>query len=151
MLRVTARLFVALSLVLAVQMLSSPSNANMKRFAWQYRPLLVFAPALDDPKLARQHALLSGARGGLRERDMVLIVVAGESVRAAGGPAPRMSAAALRARYGVSPDRFEVLLIGKDTGVKRRSSTPLPFASLASQIDRMPMRRQEMRRQRATQ
>jgi hypothetical protein len=55
-------------------------------------------------------------------------------------------AAALRERFDVAPDRFAVLLVGKDTTVKRRSDQPVEMASLYQQIDRMPMRRAEMRR-----
>jgi hypothetical protein len=36
--------------------------------------------------------------------------------------------------------------VGKDTTVKRRGSAPVAMESLFEQIDRMPMRRREMRR-----
>ncbi|MEO0619125.1 MAG: DUF4174 domain-containing protein [Pseudomonadota bacterium] len=42
------------------------------------------------------------------------------------------------------------MLVGKDTSVKRRASEPVSVNVLAGQIDRMPMRRQEMQRKRKT-
>ena len=53
---------------------------------------------------------------------------------------------ALRTRYGVKPGQFRVLLIGKDGHVASGSSSPIRLHELTEQIDRMPMRRDEMRR-----
>ena len=40
---------------------------------------------------------------------------------------------------------FRVVLVGKDGGVKRVETQPLAPASLFGTVDKMPMRRQEMR------
>ncbi len=40
---------------------------------------------------------------------------------------------------------FQVLLIGKDGGIKMRSATPVAAEDILSLIDSMPMRQQEMR------
>ena len=42
---------------------------------------------------------------------------------------------------------FEILLIGKDGGVKLRSSSPLENSRIFGVIDQMPMRQAEMRNQ----
>jgi len=51
-----------------------------------------------------------------------------------------------RNRFGVLSGRFQLLLIGKDGGVKLRSEQPVPTQDIFGLIDSMPMRRQEMDR-----
>lgn len=116
----------------------------MDDYLWRNRPLLVFAPDAANPLIAAQRAALARETGGLTERDMTVIVVAGEAVTVDGAPAPKLGAAALRARYGVAADAAEALLVGKDGGVKRRQSKPFDVMDLFDTIDAMPMRQQEM-------
>jgi hypothetical protein len=54
------------------------------------------------------------------------------------------SVQAIRKRFGVKVGTFQVLLIGKDGGVKLRSSGPVSMKDLFGLIDSMPMRQQEM-------
>ena len=121
---------------------------SMDQFAWNHRPLLVFAPSGDDPRYQAQREAMEATRADFDERDMVWIEVLGADgpVRAAGQTLRDRVAAALRERFDVAPERFAVLLVGKDTTVKRRSDQAVEMASLYQQIDRMPMRRAEMRR-----
>jgi hypothetical protein len=104
------------------------------------RPLYVFAPSADDPRLARQRAIVAGAAAGFRDRDMPVIVVAGGSVAGSS-----RTAAALRARFGVAASAFRVVLVGKDGGVKLSAGTPVTADTLYRLVDSMPMRRREMR------
>ncbi len=126
----------------------SPTVADMDRYLWSHRPLIVIVPARDHPLIAAQKAALTDTRG-FAERDMVLIVVEGEDrVSVDGNPAPAdLVPADLRHRYRVLPSAAQVLLVGKDGGVKRRAARPLPEADLFRQIDAMPMRLREMQQQ----
>lgn len=135
---------------LAATLASAPGEASMKSYAWEKRPLLVFAPNPGDTRLVRQKTLLAGRANALRDRDMVVIFVVGNIVSARYGRTPGLSAAALRRRFGVATNAFRTILVGKDTSVKRRASEPVSVNVLAGQIDRMPMRRQEMQRKRKT-
>ena len=47
-------------------------------------------------------------------------------------------------KFSVSGEEFQLLLIGKDGGVKKRTST-VSLEEVFSLIDTMPMRRREMR------
>lgn len=119
--------------VLAVLMLAAaPAQAGATR------PLYVFAPSADDPRLATQRATLASAAAGLAEREMPAIVIAGDSVAGSGA-----RASALRARFGIAVAQFRVILVGKDGGVKLSSPSPVTAATLFSLVDAMPMRRQE--------
>jgi hypothetical protein len=67
----------------------------------------------------------------LVERDIVVLIDTDPS-----GQGP------LRTSFGA--EGFEVLLIGKDGGVKLRQQEPVGTDVLFAVIDAMPMRRQEM-------
>ncbi|MEM9104813.1 MAG: DUF4174 domain-containing protein [Pseudomonadota bacterium] len=114
-------------------------------WAWQYRPLIVVAPDAEDPRLLEQRTQLSGLQDQLRDRDMAVVELVGGQARTIAGPAVEIDVARLVERLGLSVDRFEVLLVGKDTGIKLRSSEPVIATDLFGLIDGMPMRRREMR------
>ena len=118
----------------------------MRKYRWEKRPLLVFAPSAAHLELKRQRGLLAGQTAGLRERDMVVIYVVGSTVSTQLGAGPGMSASALRSRYGISASSFRTILVGKDGGAKISSRAPLAVTRLFATIDAMPMRRQEIRR-----
>ncbi|MCK7592635.1 DUF4174 domain-containing protein [Pseudomarimonas salicorniae] len=109
---------------------------------WQARLLLVFAPDATHPDLLRQRELVAGAAAGARERELLVIEVAGDEVTPApGGTAP--AAADLRRHFSVPATDFAVLLVGKDGGVKQRAQSALEACALFARIDLMPMRRRE--------
>jgi hypothetical protein len=121
---------------------------SMSGFRWQRRPLLLFAADDGDSRLQRQVAAVEATRDQFDERDMVLIVVLGTGPSHAQGVAlPDDDAARLRASYGVDGSSFALRLVGKDGGVKRRSTEVVPMGALYDLIDAMPMRQEEMRRQ----
>lgn len=115
--------------------------ATLQAARWQRRVLLVYAPTPADADLRRQRQLLETARPALQARDVVVQEVIASQLSA---PDRRY----LHDRLGVPAAGFAVLLLGKDGGVKRRETAPLPPAALFSTIDAMPMRQQEMRRPR---
>ncbi len=112
----------------------SPAHAGSTR------PLYVFAPTSGDARLASQRSIISAASSGLAERDMPVIMIIADQV--SGSP---QSGAALRARFGIAPTQFRVILVGKDGGVKMSAASPVSAQSLFALVDAMPMRRQEMR------
>ena len=120
--------------------------AGMAQYRWTNRPLVVFAPAQADARLRLQRADVASNKAGFSERDMVVIYVIGDQVVADLGPAPGLSARALRQRYGVGTEDFRAILVGKDGGAKRTSPEPLTAKVLFATIDAMPMRRDEVRR-----
>lgn len=79
--------------------------------------------------------MLSGAEEGVADRDLQVEYLTGESAEAA------------RSEYGVAGG-FESLLVGRDGGVKLRSSWPIVSSELFARIDEMPMRRRELREMR---
>jgi hypothetical protein len=114
---------------------------SLSELHWKKRIVVVFGQA-DDPMLKRQVELLEKRQAELAERDMVVIRVADGEARAVYGQAPVLNATALREEAGVDQG-FRVILVGKDGGVKLRSSEVVSDLELFELIDRMPMRRAE--------
>lgn len=122
------------------------SSFNLSSQKWQNRVLLVFAPSVDNHSYQQQMQLFNQHQNGFTDRDLVLVqVLATDKSYANGQPIDESSAANLRNRFGVDKENFQVILVGKDGGVKRSDTKPVQAAAIFEQIDAMPMRQQEMR------
>ncbi len=124
-----------------------PAEA-MSVYRWTYRPVVVFAGAGSDSALVEQRRIFDGSRSGLAERDIVIVWVIGDTVQAELGPGPGLTASQLRSRFGAEGSGFRVVLLGKDGGTKLTRSSTIGTRTLFGTIDAMPMRRDEMRRNR---
>lgn len=110
---------------------------------WERRLLIVFADSGDDPALADQRARIAADEAGFDDRRLLLITVIGDDAQT--GDAPGPDGSALRQRFGVARG-FTAVLVGLDGGEKARTSTAaFTMSDLFAQIDRMPMRRRELR------
>ena len=97
--------------------------------------LVVVVGRPDDPRATQQHAALQHAAAALHERDVVVQDITPEAARRE------------RPELGVSSHAtFELLLVGKDGGVKLRREKPVAASEITALIDTMPMRQNEMRR-----
>ena len=125
--------------LLAAQAAAPLSLAERLRTShWQRRLLLIGAPTAAQADFQRQKTLLTADAKGLAERDMEVLEVLYDQL----SPADRQCWAQ---QLGQPLAGFRVVLIGKDGGVKRTETQPLALASLFGTVDKMPMRRQEMR------
>lgn len=112
-------------------------EATLKAARWRQRVLLVCAPAATDAQLLQQRELLAAARLALAARDLRVRELLLPGLSAADRQHLR--------RLGGTAEGFQVLLIGKDGGLKRRYTQPVKPEILFGTIDQMPMRRQEMK------
>jgi hypothetical protein len=97
--------------------------------------LVVVVGSPTDPRVERQHAALETHAAALRERDVVVQQITPAAARRE------------RPELGVTPQAvFQLLLVGKDGGVKLRKTDPVAAAEIIALIDTMPMRQSEMRR-----
>ncbi|WP_375466360.1 DUF4174 domain-containing protein [uncultured Methylobacterium sp.] len=103
-------------------------------YRWKSRLLVLAAPDAGDRRLAAQRQALAASRTAMTERDLVVLDAVGTDERAV----------SLRRAVGLATDAFRAVLVGKDGGVKISSPEPIPAQRLASTIDAMPMRREEM-------
>ena len=118
-----------------------------------YRPLLVFAPALDNPQLVEQLNQLKAEPIDLKSRDLLYVPIVPEGhnqpIPSSRVPTARLSEdelAAMRHHFKVEPADFLVILIGKDGEEKLSSRTPVTAERLKALMDSMPMRKSEMQK-----
>ena len=119
-----------------------------------YRPLLVFAPSLDNPQLKAQFSQLQGHTPDLKSREILYVPIVPEGhnqpIPASHIPTARLSEdelAAAHQHFQVENGSFLVVLLGKDGGIKLKSRTPVSVDQLKRLIDSMPMRQGEMKQQ----
>ena len=108
------------------------AQETLDQYRWTNRPVLLFAPSERDEAYLLQMKILDADKSGLAERDILVL----SDISALGKG---------KLRETLQIDGFEIILIGKDGGVKFRSKTSISVEELFSLIDAMPMRRQEMR------
>jgi len=116
-----------------------------------YRPLLVFAPAMDNAQLVEQLNQLKAHAVDVKSRELLYVPIVPEGhnqpILKTGVHTASLSEdelAAMRHHFKVEPDEFLVILIGKDGGEKLNSRTPVSIDQLKQLIDSMPMRKSEM-------
>jgi hypothetical protein len=112
----------------------------LKAFQWKARVLVISAPSKLDRQYLAQTEMLTHDRDGQKERELEIIPLLGD------GEGMPFDVTALRERLSLPPDRFEVVLVGKDGTVVLRRHGPLALGELFTRIDAMPMRRAEMRK-----
>ena len=105
------------------------SNARLRHF---FRLIVVFANSKEDVRLQTQIEYLKIDPAALAEREIVVLTDSD----------PAMDSL-LRQKF--RPRGFTLLLIGKDGQVKLRKPFPWDLRALSRAIDKMPMRRQEIK------
>jgi hypothetical protein len=133
------RAAVAVAATLGTGMAAADAAESLNDYAWKDRILIVFSASGQSNDLAEQRRIIQDASAAFDDRSLRVVEVVGDRVSGASD-----SADALRKRYGIDVNAFKVLLIGKDSGVKIASSTPLNAQDLNRTIDAMPMRRSEV-------
>jgi hypothetical protein len=116
---------------LFILLASAASAGPLDSYRQKARPVVVFGEE-DNPDFRQQIEIFNRASMGFRERDIVLIPV---STR--GGKQD------LRALFRVEAEDFQVLVIGKDGGVKLRRRGIVSPEEIFRLVDSMPMRRLE--------
>ena len=134
-------IFIILSM--AIGFITSLAQAQSS-YAWEYRPVYIFAPTENAADLTVQIDLFMQHRTEMLDRNIALITVT-DSTDVSFGPEQPYKSAELRRAYNIDPTEFTVILVGKDTGVKRRHVGVIDPTIIFTQIDGMPMRQDEMR------
>jgi hypothetical protein len=105
---------------------------SLEPFLWVARPVVVFADTPNDPRFIRQLELLESRKDALFERDVVVI-------------ADTDPANPSEIRQQLRPRGFSVVLVAKDGRVNLRKPEPWDVRELTRNIDKMPLRQQEIR------
>lgn len=105
--------------------------ADLEAFVWTKRPLIVFADSPNDPRFVQQMDFIEDRLDELAERDVVVLTDTSRD------------GSALRDK--LHPRGFALVLIGKDGTVYLRKPAPWDVRELSRVIDKMPLRKQEIR------
>ena len=109
----------------------------LEDFKWIARPVVIFADTPADPRFRQQIELLAARPEALAERDIVVITDTDPSARS-------------DIRRKLRPRGFMLAIVGKDGGVKLRKPLPWDVREISRSIDKMPLRKQEIRDRRLT-
>jgi IS4 transposase len=136
--------FLVIVLVTAGVLGSAPAAADLGDYLWERRPLLVFAPTNQDPRLTQTLSRIEATQCEFADRQMVLGVVVADGPSTLDGQAiTAEEAQRLADRYAVDPNAFAAVLIGKDGGEKYRVDQVPELGLVYTVIDGMPMRSRE--------
>ncbi|MEV8466537.1 DUF4174 domain-containing protein [Fluviibacterium sp. DFM31] len=105
---------------------------ELEQFLWVARPVVVFADTPNDPRFIKQIELLNARKGELWARDVVVIADTDPAAKSA-------------LRTQLRPRGFQLTLVGKDGKVALRKPEPWDVRELTRAIDKMPLRKQEIR------
>ena len=118
--------------------------AGLEGLRWQHRVILIFAR---EPYLSNSLSNLDELKAEIEERDIAWFALGDETLHTNydGNLDENLREALMDSYFTPVPAETAVRLIGKDGTVKSRS-TDLNLEGTFGLIDRMPMRREEMRR-----
>eukprot|EP01025_Chloroclados_australasicus_P054610 TRINITY_DN647_c0_g2_i7.p3 TRINITY_DN647_c0_g2~~TRINITY_DN647_c0_g2_i7.p3 ORF type:complete len:217 (+),score=27.64 TRINITY_DN647_c0_g2_i7:94-651(+) len=122
----------------------APGFDDIGDFRWQNRLVIVFAPSEDSSLLKQQRANIDCNQQGYKDRTLRVIEVVDDEVFLDGQIVDSPPANDLRIQFGAFQQEFQAILIGLDGGVKLAMEGVLTSDLLFSEIDVMPMRRQEI-------
>ena len=138
--------FFLLSGMLLVPLLAATQAPHRQSLAetlraskWQKRLVLLYTPTADDAEFKQQKALLAKDPAAVQERDIQVVELIADQLSAA-------DKQYVQQQLKAAPDKFTVLLLGKDGGVKLRQTEALTTQRLFGTIDTMPMRQQGISR-----
>ncbi|CCD97710.1 DUF4174 domain-containing protein [Bradyrhizobium sp. STM 3809] len=109
----------------------------LEPYKWKNRILVVTGP--DDTAARQQRRIYETAKAGMTERQILLLEAVDDSA----------ASRQLRTALGTDGRRFKAHLIGKDGHTAFTSDTPISADALFDRVDAMPMRQDEMRRERS--
>ena len=112
---------------------------------WQNR-IIVVAHDASSSGAYEQISLLYEFPREIQDRHLLIFELRANEVKI-NGQRTNLEVRDLRKRLGVGPKEFQVLLIGKDGGIKSRYRKLTPAQVFFDHIDSMPMRQSEMRRE----
>jgi hypothetical protein len=108
------------------------AEVDLAELAWIARPVVVFADNPNQPQFVEQMRLLQADLTELDIRDVIIITDTDPAARTL-------------VRQTLRPRGFSLVLIDKDGRVNLRKPDPWSVREIARQIDKMPLRLQEVR------
>ena len=123
---------------------SEEELAGLEDLRWQYRVILIFAR---EPYMSKALSNLDELKAEIEERDIAWFALGDDTLHTNydGNLDDKLREELMDSYFTPVPAETAVRLIGKDGTIKSRSAD-LDLEATFGLIDRMPMRREEMRR-----
>ena len=119
---------------------------DVTQFQWKNRLLFLFAPDSCHPFFETLGAEINAQEAEVKDRDLVVFkALEREPSRMGDTLLDKEAADAIRKRFAAAPNRFTVILVGKDGGIKLKRNEQTDLRQIFTLIDSMPMRQNEMR------
>lgn len=140
--------FVSLLLSLWIGSVNTQGQ-DLSEHRWKNRILLVLTSDTLAPVYRQQLDSIGSDPEGVAERKLVIYKVTPSVYQQGMANGKWVRSPGLYTRYHRQGNTFDLVLIGLDGSVKRRTQVLTPMAEIYSWIDSMPMRREELRRKEA--
>lgn len=122
----------------------SSISQNLQKHQWKNRVLLIYADDVNSNQLQEQIKILAEDKKGLQERKLVIYQFVKDKFTTDFNTVWFSSKEQFK-KYHKKSNRFEVLLIGLDGGLKYRQTKLVSLEKLFTLIDGMPMRKRELK------
>lgn len=123
---------------------------DLKQHRWEHRVLIVKAPSEYSKEAQAQLKEINMSQEGMIERKLVLYTIINDDFTFMNYESCKLDnkgKVSEKVKNILNPKAdFEVLLIGLDGGIKLQQTTVLTKKALFNKIDSMPMRSNELRR-----
>lgn len=136
---------VAMGIALITFAVGYSAAFDLHQHTWRDRLLFLITPSRDNPDFVVKQRRIEQRRDALRDRDMRVVQLFSDHGYVGKQILPASTAKQLREYLGVADEDRLLTLIGKDGGIKRRTSLDTNLREIFQQIDSMPMRCDEMR------
>ena len=119
---------------------------SLAQHEWENRVVLLFTPNFQNQELKRQLDFFQKNQKGVIDRKLIIYQITPDEVKKAGKFLKEISEiSSWLKKFKIDKNEFTFILIGLDGGEKMRSSEVISIKKIFSKIDRMPMRRSEIR------
>jgi hypothetical protein len=124
-------------------------DVDITHLQWKKRLLLLFAAESGQPNFQRLANEISSRQTDVDDRDLVVFeILESETSRMNRSRIEPQKAASIREQFGIAPNSFTVILVGKDGGIKLKRNDQVRLEEIFRLIDSMPMCQDEIRQKR---
>lgn len=123
-------------------------DVDFERFQWKKRLLFIFAPESTDPFFNTLVNEITARKDDVDDRDLVVFEILESGVSSMNrNELDPQQAASLRRHFKIPQSTFAVILLGKDGTQKLKRDGRVELDEIFRLVDSMPMRKDEMRKQ----
>jgi hypothetical protein len=118
---------------------------DLTQFQWKNRLLFIFAEDGNHPLFKDLQSQIAAQKAEIDDRDLIVFEVPAKGTARMGTtPLDRQQADSIRNHFDITSNKFSLILVGKDGGIKLKREDRVELSDVFGLIDSMPMRQREM-------